>query len=147
MKVRTISEASWEGKYRPRNAPDGSLSWAWDELPVGIDVHKVWSWADGDENGATLVLPGYHVVNVYAYAVTEVPWDDAGLIVEFGDSEAERAIEEIALILWYDPETKTWDRNKEWDSDTMTQVANVLTDRGFGPEPEAGWFENAEDTV
>jgi hypothetical protein len=45
-------------------------------------------------------------------------------------------VERIQAILWLeqDERDETWDPDKEWDSETIEQVAAVMTEYGLRPE-------------
>lgn len=87
----TLTDDEWTAQYRPLAAPSGSQMWQREEIRDITDAHVVWSWLDGGEGG-TYVCNGFHVVNVYAWAVTEVPWLEGDSIeVEIESSEDERA--------------------------------------------------------
>lgn len=88
----TLTDDEWTAQYRPLTAQDGSdsLTWEYDDT-VPFDYHQVWSYMDGDAGG-TFIANGYHVVNVYAYAVTEKPWAEGDAItVVIESAEEERA--------------------------------------------------------
>jgi hypothetical protein len=88
----TLTDDEWTEQYRPLPAPSGSQMWEFDEIPYDKRGFHVWSWIDGDEGG-TYVVSGYHIVNKYAYAVTEVPWqegDDIEVVIESGADERAR---------------------------------------------------------
>ena len=57
--------------------------WEYDELQARhIPTNRVWSLMDGD-CGTDWASPGYHIVNVYGYLVTDEPWTDEMQDVQF----------------------------------------------------------------
>jgi hypothetical protein len=89
---RNLTDDEWTAEFRPLAGPTGSQVWEHQDVMVrNIDVHHVWSWMDGGEGG-TYVQNGVHLVNVYGFAVTEVPWvEDDFIEVEIESAEDERA--------------------------------------------------------
>lgn len=83
----TISEDTFYEVYQPIAAADGGDYWERDAiLAAGIPTARVWSVMDGDE-GSIGASPGWHVVNVFAYMVTEVPWTDGGICAILQDRD------------------------------------------------------------
>ncbi len=48
------------------------------------DPRCVWTYVDGDD-GSTLVINGYHLVNRIGYFVTEVPGEDENVFVKVSE--------------------------------------------------------------
>jgi hypothetical protein len=69
-----MSNAVFERKFKPIDAADGGQAWDFGDTK-SYDRHQVWSLVDGD-NGKPYIIPGYHLVNVFGYLVTEEPWDE-----------------------------------------------------------------------
>lgn len=74
----TISEEAFEREWGPRIDPhedprSASLIWEY-EHTLDQPTHHVWSLVDGDDGG-TYAIAGYHVVNVFGYAVTSRAWE------------------------------------------------------------------------
>ena len=76
--VKQLTEDEFYTQYKPiPNPRDGSDFWDPD-----IDyqtIHKayqghIWTVVDGEDD-STLVLSGWHVVNRFAFMLTERPWD------------------------------------------------------------------------
>lgn len=47
-------------------------------------------------------------------------------------------VERIQAVLWLEPDERdeTWNPDKEWDSETIEQVAAVMTEHGLRPDKE-----------
>ena len=73
---RVLTEDEFYKQFKPITHPDGSDFWGnfKDIVTAGIPVERIWSAVDGE--GGDFLLPGCHVVNVYAHMVTEVPWTE-----------------------------------------------------------------------
>ena len=69
-----LTDDEWDRRYKPLDAGGGSLAREYPET-LHYDPHQVWSYIDGNA-GATFIANGYHVVNAFAYVVTEEPWVD-----------------------------------------------------------------------
>ncbi len=83
-----ITEDAWYETYKPIAAPDGGqITWLHAQT-LAYPLEQVWSVVDGD-SGALCVIPGYHVVNMVGYAVTEVPWDSWDICAVFDDVDEE----------------------------------------------------------
>lgn len=52
--------------------------------------------------------------------------------------ELVQIVEQIQSLLYLNADSQGdyWDRHKEWDSDTIEYVANVLVDAGLAPEEQ-----------
>ena len=57
-------------------------------------------------------------------------------IEQLDDQQLFDIVSQIQKILWYDGREERWDPDREWDSQTIEQVAGVLEDYGLCPEPE-----------
>jgi hypothetical protein len=68
-----ISEEDFETIYDPQESPNGTLYWDYEQIPANTPVVKVWSLVDGEGN-SMYALPGYRVVNVFGYTITEKSW-------------------------------------------------------------------------
>lgn len=95
----------WIEQYRPvNNHLDEDASWQGEdgvgvmfetygeELDYVLSVAKsdpkcVWTYVDGDD-GSTLVINGYHLVNRIGYFVTEVPADDESVFVQVSEPDS-----------------------------------------------------------
>lgn len=95
----------WIEKYRPvKNHLDEDASWQGEdgvgvmfetygeELDYVLSVAKsdpkcVWTYVDGDD-GSTLVINGYHLVNRIGYFVTEVPAADESVFVQVSEPDS-----------------------------------------------------------
>ncbi len=75
---RAMQSAVWERRYEPIDSPDGCTIWSRYADVKDLELHTVWSIVEGD-NGDLYVVPGFHVVNHFGYAVTAKPWSDADL--------------------------------------------------------------------
>lgn len=70
-----LNEEAFERTYHPIDSPEKTQTWEYEQVrAANIPTNRVWSLVDGDEGGA-YAIPGYHVVNVFGYCVTEVPWE------------------------------------------------------------------------
>lgn len=69
---RSGSWSQFEQRFRPIDAPDGSLMWDWADLPQPLDVRGLWTVTDCD--GRLYLSAGLHYVNRIGYVRTEVPW-------------------------------------------------------------------------
>ena len=78
MKVKARTRAgSWdtfERRYEPVDAPDGTVMWGLNSLPAGIDERLVWTVLDCD--GKSYVVPGFAFVNRMGYVITKNPWPE-----------------------------------------------------------------------
>lgn len=75
-----LDEDAFDARFKPLNGPDGSMFWEHkDTLTYAIE--QVWSITEVD--GELYAIPGYHVVNVIGYTVTEVPWPHESFEVEY----------------------------------------------------------------
>lgn len=69
-----ISETEFWETYKPTPNPrDGSHVWEWEDT-LEFPIERVWTLIDGDETDNQYAVTGYHIVNKFGYAVTEVPW-------------------------------------------------------------------------
>jgi hypothetical protein len=79
----------WADRYSPTLDGSGGLEQyqTWTSVPSGTDPHHVWAVIEGDdeceheeececEPPAWVIMPGYHLVNVMYFTVTEHPWGD-----------------------------------------------------------------------
>lgn len=73
-RTRCGSWRTFERRFGPIDSPDGNVYWSREQLPSGIDEHRVWTIVDGD--GKLYVTPGYRLVNRIGYVVCERPWCD-----------------------------------------------------------------------
>lgn len=74
-RVRSLTEDEFYEEFKPRTNPNtGSDFWEYADIQaLAIDGKYVWTAVDGDD-GETVIVNGYHVVNRFAYMVTEVEW-------------------------------------------------------------------------
>lgn len=72
METKILTEDEFYDQFDPITGPDGE-DW-WGDFPVGVPVEQIWSVADG--MGGYIAMSGRHVVNVFAYMVTRVPWTE-----------------------------------------------------------------------
>mgnify|MGYP001559819104 CR=1 FL=1 len=72
---RAMTWRVFERRYEPIVAPDGGQTFEYIDLPTK-DPYHTWAVVDGD-NGEAYILPGFHVVNVFAWMATRKPWTDA----------------------------------------------------------------------
>ena len=72
-----LEEAFWE-EYEPIVKGDGNTTFEHGET-LEYPEDQVWSLVDAQEGDGVRALPGYHVVNVFAYAVTRIPWPNEDL--------------------------------------------------------------------
>jgi hypothetical protein len=84
MMIEQLTADEWEARYEPLDGPDGSLVWEFPQL-ASIPTNQVWSLVDGDEH--TWALPGYHLVNVFGYAVTKHPWEHRNIEARYDHDE------------------------------------------------------------
>ena len=56
----------------PDTGTRGQYAWLREQE---IDHHRVWSLVD-DDYGQPTLIPGFHVVNMIGYHVSERPWTD-----------------------------------------------------------------------
>lgn len=69
-----LNEDQFEDTYTVIQSPDGSDIWGHADMEEGsIPAERVWSVLDSND-GSTYVCPGFRIVNVYGYMVTEKPW-------------------------------------------------------------------------
>lgn len=64
----------WE-TFRPKEAPAprlGSYLWSFNDTQ-GQSPQHVWTIVE-DDRGYLTATPGFHIVNVFAHVVTELPW-------------------------------------------------------------------------
>lgn len=75
--MRAISESRFWDVYRPLPDPGGN-DHIWDYKPtLNYPLNQVWTLIEGEDNYRNLyACPGYHIVNVIGYCVTEKPWTD-----------------------------------------------------------------------
>jgi len=69
-----MSADGWEQRYKPLDSPYGSLVWEYKDT-LQFPPNRVWTLIDGELTDNTYVINGYHIVNRWGYAVTEVPWE------------------------------------------------------------------------
>ena len=81
--VADMTEREWDEQFVPLEAPNGTLMWAWNEIPQDIPNNRIWSLVDG-EQGRMWVIAGAHVVNVFGFAVTVNPWTDENTQAPWG---------------------------------------------------------------
>jgi len=73
--MRAISERVFWDKYKPTVKPNGDYLEYLDTLIY--PRNRVWSLIESEANYRNLYAsPGYHIVNVLGYCVTEEPWTD-----------------------------------------------------------------------
>lgn len=75
---RVLDEDQFEAEFRPQDATDGGF-YHEHKAVKDLDEHLVWSAVDS-EDGDVVLCPGFHVVNVFAYVRTEVPWKDGDIV-------------------------------------------------------------------
>jgi len=75
-----ISWSAWEDTYKPIN--DTMFDFVDEVLEVSKSPHHIWTVVDNNPNSVYLdVLPGYRLFNRLGFYVTEVAWEDEGLVV------------------------------------------------------------------
>lgn len=73
--MRAISERVFWDKYKPIETPTGDY-WEYKDT-LAYPMNRVWTLIEGEKNWRNLyACPGYHIVNVLGYCVTEEPWTD-----------------------------------------------------------------------
>lgn len=95
-KLIKMSIEEWEEKYRPSINPLSEDEYSADrfetygeELALVLATPKryIWTLVDGDT--ATIIIPGYHLVNRINYFITEFPWEHENIEVKYCDEEDE----------------------------------------------------------
>lgn len=86
-----LNEDDFYNKYKFRDSPDGSVLWErLDILPLiksgEITDNNVWSVVDV-EDGRVGAIAGWHIVNVFAYMVTQETWSDGRECMMFDSPE------------------------------------------------------------
>jgi hypothetical protein len=70
-----LTEEEFEERYRPYVQPSGDY-FEYEDVK-DRPINTVWSLTEGDGPYCHLYAgPGFHVVNVMGYCLTEVPWTD-----------------------------------------------------------------------
>jgi hypothetical protein len=70
-KAEFLTEAEYYERFAPIEGPDGSDIWEHRYVQTKPTSH-IWSVVEVD--GDLFVIPGWHVVNVIGFNVTEQPW-------------------------------------------------------------------------
>jgi len=78
--AKTISENEFERKYVSIDSPSGSTIWEHREIR---DQKKNHVWTVVEAEDSMYVMAGFHRVNMIGYVVTEKPWRDRNLQVEW----------------------------------------------------------------
>lgn len=89
-----MTEDEFEAQFEPlsftdemgQEAPEG-VQWVEFEVAKRYPPERVWSVVDGDDG--EYYLPGFHVVNKFAYIITKKPWTDETLEVRVDSMEDE----------------------------------------------------------
>lgn len=74
QRTRCGSWRTFERRFAPQLSPSSNPYWTREEVPKGIDPHRVWTIVDCD--GTLYVTPGFRIVNRIDYVVCERPWTD-----------------------------------------------------------------------
>ena len=74
IRSRTGSWRTFERRFCPIDSPDLTVWWWYEQLPVNVDPHLVWTIVD--EDGRLYVCPGFRFVNRIDYVFCEVPWTE-----------------------------------------------------------------------
>ncbi|MDQ4502543.1 hypothetical protein [Sinomonas sp. ASV322] len=82
-----IGEWEFESDYRPIPTAEGDLVRHIDQTR-GYPMNRVWSIVEPGDNNL-YAIPGYHLVNLVGYVVTETPWHDEELEAEWFISQTE----------------------------------------------------------
>lgn len=85
-----LNEDDFDAQYKPMDNPEGSVLWEREQILPLMDAgtvtdNNVWSVVDTDDGG-TAAIAGWHIVDVFAYMVTEVPWVDGREGMVFDDT-------------------------------------------------------------
>lgn len=83
----TIPEDVFWESYKPIEGPDQNTVWEHKDT-LTYPLHQVWSLVDGESDDGIYALPGYHIVNVFGYCITQTPWN-----------------EDIVEAVWFEPQT------------------------------------------
>jgi hypothetical protein len=70
MPALTEDEFDLRFNYVP-NPEDESFFW--EQVPDDVAEERVWTAVDGDDDHSYLI-PGFHIVNRFAYVVSQRPW-------------------------------------------------------------------------
>jgi hypothetical protein len=71
-KAEFLTEDEYDDKYGPIMGPEDSTIWEYKDVKTKPTEH-VWSVVEVE--GDLYVIPGWHVVNMVGYNVTEQPWE------------------------------------------------------------------------
>jgi len=101
-----MDASTWGSMYKPiENHLDDNASWQdeegrgfmfetyGEELDFVLDAanednSRVWTYMDGDD-GSTIIVDGYHLVNRIGYFITEQPFNGDTITVEVSPAEPE----------------------------------------------------------
>lgn len=70
-----MSSSTFERRYGSVADAQGSTMRQYHEVK-DLDLHHVWSVTEGDNGRDWYLSPGFHVVNMMGYVVSERPWTD-----------------------------------------------------------------------
>jgi hypothetical protein len=77
----SLTENEYDERFAPVNVPEDDNSiWEYDQIK-GKPTEHVWSVTDVDGN--LYAIPGWHVVNVIGYNLTQHPWPHTDIEVRF----------------------------------------------------------------
>ena len=79
-KTTILSETEFDAIYLPQPAADENSIWEFAEAKTQT-TENVWSIIEIDDD--LFAIPGWHVVNVIGYNVTQVPWPHENIEVRF----------------------------------------------------------------
>jgi len=86
-KTESLTEDEFDERYNPQPDPaDGNSIWPYAHVEDKA-TEFVWSVVEVDDD--LFVIPGWHVVNVIGYNVTQVPWSHENIEVRLDNPHDE----------------------------------------------------------
>jgi hypothetical protein len=82
----TYTEAEFDLVFKPLPGPDGSDIW---EHADTLKHPRTCVWSIVEIDGDLFAIPGYHVVNVIGYSVTQTQWPHDHIEVQFDTAVTE----------------------------------------------------------
>lgn len=80
--VTKIDSDTFFSKYEPREQPDGNMIHEHHAARQN-PINHVWSIVESSVTEDLYAVPGYRVINVIGYAVTEKPWEHEHIEAEW----------------------------------------------------------------
>ena len=87
-RTTVLTEAEFDAIYLPQNMADGNSIWEFADVKDKT-TENVWSVIEVDDE--LFAIPGWHVVNVIGYNVTQVPWPHENIEVRLDAMAAAKA--------------------------------------------------------